>query len=68
VKQLPGDLCKGSALVVPFPTFRFVLSSFYLFYVPPYPVVVFDDAAPAEAWILQRMKNQGMPIPSDSGR
>src|SRR5258708_843621 len=63
LKRYPKDLCKGSALVVPFPTFRFILSSFYLAYVPPNPIVLFDQRAPAEEWVLRRMKEEGMRVP-----
>src|SRR5579859_1820847 len=52
VKHLPVQYCKGTALVVPFPTFRFILSSYYLIHVPPHPLVVFDHAQPAEEWAL----------------
>jgi hypothetical protein len=62
-KRLPQERCKGSALVIPFPTFRFILSSFYLLYVPPHPVVVFEKAEPAELWARQRLKDVGLPIP-----
>jgi hypothetical protein len=63
VKRLPAHLCKGSALVIPFPTFRFILSSYYLLHVPPHPVVVFEQAQPAEHWVQQRMKDVGLPVP-----
>jgi hypothetical protein len=64
MKQMPMEYCKGAALVVPFPTFRFILSSYYLIHVPPHPIVVFDDAPPAEAWALQKLKDEGLPVPA----
>jgi hypothetical protein len=63
-KQMPMEYCKGAALVVPFPTFRFILSSYYLIHVPPHPVVVFDHAHPAEAWATQRLKDEKLPVPT----
>jgi hypothetical protein len=63
VKTFRRELCRASALVVPLPTFRFILSSFYLVYVPPNPVVVFDHSGPAEDWVLQRMRDEGMRVP-----
>jgi hypothetical protein len=62
MKQMPMEYCKGAALVVPFPTFRFILSSYYLIHVPPHPLVVFDQAQPAEAWTLQKLKDEGLPL------
>jgi hypothetical protein len=64
MEQMPLEYCKGAALVMPFPTFRFILSSYYLIHVPPHPVVVFDHAQPAEAWTLQRLKDEGLPVPA----
>jgi hypothetical protein len=64
MKQMPMEYCKGAALVVPFPTFRFVLSSYYLIHVPPHPIVVFDHAQPAQSWALQKLKDEGLPVPA----
>ncbi len=63
MKRMQLRNCKGAALVIPSPTFRFVLSSYYLLHVPTHPVAVFDEARPAESWALQRMKEEGLPIP-----
>jgi hypothetical protein len=63
LKRLPQDLCKGVALVIPFPTFRFILASYYLLHAPPHPVVVFEHAPQAELWVIQRLKDVGLPVP-----
>jgi hypothetical protein len=63
MKRLPIHFCKGSALVIPFPTFRFILSSYYLLHVPPHPVVVFEHRQQGEQWALQRLKDVGLPVP-----
>jgi hypothetical protein len=63
MKRLPIHHCKGSALAIPFPTFRFILSSYYLLHVPPHPIVVFEQRRQAEQWALQRLKDVGLPIP-----
>ena len=63
MKRLPIHLCKGSALAIPFPTFRFILSSYYLLHVPPHPVVVFEHVREAEQWATQRLKDVGLPVP-----
>jgi hypothetical protein len=63
MKQLPMEYCRGAALIVPFPTFRFLLSSFYLITKPPHPIVVFDDVQAGEAWVRQKLGEEGMPIP-----
>jgi hypothetical protein len=64
MKRLSLEYCKGSALVIPFPAFRFLLSSYYLLHVPPHPVEVFDHYAPAEEWALRRLKEEGLGVPA----
>jgi hypothetical protein len=64
MKQFSLEHCRGAALVIPFPAFRFLLSSYYLLHVPPHPIVVFDHDAPAEEWALQRLKDEGLPVPT----
>jgi hypothetical protein len=63
MKRLPIHFCKGSAIAIPFPTFRFILSSYYLLHVPPHPVVVFEQSSEAEQWARQRLKDVGLPVP-----
>jgi hypothetical protein len=63
LKRQPQELCKGCAMVVPFPSFRFILSSYYLLHVPPHPVVVFEHASHAEQWARQRLKDLGLRVP-----
>lgn len=63
MKHMPSRYCRGAALAVASPTFRFVLSSYYLLHMPQHPVVVFDEVPPAEAWALQKLKDEGLPIP-----
>jgi hypothetical protein len=56
-------LCRGSAIIVPAPSFRFVISSFYLMARIPYPHIVCDDAASAESWLRVRLREAQLPIP-----
>jgi hypothetical protein len=37
------EYCKGSAIVLPSTSARFLISSFFLIVVPPFPMVSFDD-------------------------
>jgi hypothetical protein len=65
-KQIRGALeafCKGNAIIIPSPSFRFILSSFYLMVPMPHPAIVCEDVARAEPWLLHRIKEAGMPIP-----
>jgi hypothetical protein len=55
--------CKGGAIVIPSPSFRFILSSFYLMVPYPHPTLVCEDAARAEPWLVHRLKDAKMPIP-----
>jgi hypothetical protein len=55
--------CKGGAIVIPSPSFRFILSSFYLMIQPPHPTLVCEEAARAEPWLLHRLKEAKLPIP-----
>ncbi len=64
MKSLPLHFCKGSALVIPSTTFRFVLSSYYLLHVPPHPTVVFEQAQPAEEWVAARLRQEGLLVPA----
>jgi hypothetical protein len=64
MKTLPLHYCKGSALVISSPTFRFILSSYYLLQVPPHPTVVFELAQPAEEWVAGILKQEGLPVPA----
>jgi hypothetical protein len=56
-------LCRGSAIVCPGPSFRFVISSFYLIARIPYPHIVCDDAAAAESWLRVRLREAQLGIP-----
>jgi hypothetical protein len=55
--------CKGGAIVIPSPSFRFILSSFYLMVPLPHPTLICEDAARAEPWLLHRLKEAKMIIP-----
>jgi hypothetical protein len=55
--------CKGSAIVIPSPSFRFILSSFYLMVPMPHPTLVCEDVARAEPWLVHRLKEAKLPIP-----
>jgi hypothetical protein len=60
-------LCRGCAIIAPSPSFRFVISSFYLIARIPYPHVVCDDLASAESWLRQRLRESHLPIPEYLG-
>jgi hypothetical protein len=55
--------CKGNAIIIPSPSFRFILSSFYMMVPMPHPAIVCEDAARAGPWLVHRLKEAGMPIP-----
>jgi hypothetical protein len=63
------EYCKGSAIVLPSSAARFLISSFFLFVVPPFPMVSFDDSPAALAWLKRRLAEVGLPVPPalDSG-
>jgi hypothetical protein len=56
-------LCRGAAIVVPSPSFRFVISAFYLIAKIPYPHIVCDDTSSAETWLCARLTDALLPIP-----
>jgi hypothetical protein len=55
--------CQGSAIVAPSSSARFLISSFFLVFVPSYPMVAFEDTPAAVAWIRRRLTETGMPVP-----
>jgi hypothetical protein len=55
--------CKGSAIVAPSSSARFLISSFFLVFVPSYPMVAFEDTPAAVAWLRQRLAETGLPVP-----
>ena len=55
--------CKGSAIVAPSSAARFLISSFFLVFVPAYPMVAFEDTSPAVAWLRRRLTETGLPAP-----
>jgi hypothetical protein len=57
-------LNKGTALVLPSPSFRFILSSFYLIVTPPFPMVLFATDNQAHEWVRKKLRQEGMPVPS----
>jgi hypothetical protein len=58
-----AHLCKGAATVLPSAPARFLISSFFLIFVPPFPMVAFDEVPPAVAWVRQRLAEAGLPVP-----
>jgi hypothetical protein len=54
--------CKGAAIVIPSPSFRFILSSFYLMVPMTHPTLICEDVARAEPWLVHRLKEAKMPI------
>jgi hypothetical protein len=62
------ELCKGSAILAPSPSFRFVLSSFYLITKIPFPHIVCEDEATAETWLRQRLFEERLPLPDRLAR
>jgi hypothetical protein len=56
-------LNKGTALVLPSPSFRFILSSFYLIVTPPFPLVLFSTDEQAHEWLKKKLRQEGMPVP-----
>jgi hypothetical protein len=57
------EFCRGGAIVLPSSSARFLISSFFLVFVPPFPLVAFDDVPPAVAWVRQRLAEVGLPVP-----
>jgi hypothetical protein len=60
----PVEWCKGSAIVLPSTAARFLISSFLLLVVPPFPMVSFDDLPAAIAWVKRRLVAVGLPVPA----
>jgi hypothetical protein len=60
----PAESCKGSAIVLPSTAARFLISSFLLLFVPPFPMVSFDDLPAAVAWLKRQLVAVGLPIPA----
>jgi hypothetical protein len=58
-----NQLCRGAATVLPSSTARFLISSYFLVFVPPFPMVAFDDVSPAVAWVRRRLVEVGLPVP-----
>jgi hypothetical protein len=56
--------CKGSAIVAPSSAARFLISSFFLVFVPAYPMVAFEDTPVAVAWLRRRLAETGLPVPT----
>jgi hypothetical protein len=54
-------LCKAGAIVAPSAAMRFMLSSFYLISSIDYPHLVCEDAATAEAWLVERIAAANLP-------
>jgi hypothetical protein len=59
-----SEMCKGVALVLPSSAARFLVSSFFLIFVPPFPFDSFDDVRPAVAWLRRRLVDVGLPVPA----
>jgi hypothetical protein len=57
------EFCKGGAIVLPSLSARFLISSFFLVFVPPFPLVVFDDVPHAVDWVRRRLPEVGLPVP-----
>jgi hypothetical protein len=55
--------CKGSAIVAPSSSARFLISSFFLVFVPSYPMVAFEDTPAAVAWLKRRLTEIGLQVP-----
>jgi hypothetical protein len=55
--------CRGNAIVIPSPSFRFILSSFNLMVLTRHPTIVCEDVARAEPWLVHRLKEAGLPVP-----
>ena len=51
--------CRGSAIVVSNPTFRFMLSSFFLITPIPYPYIVTDSLEEAIQWTTEQFTKSG---------
>jgi hypothetical protein len=60
----PVEWCKGSAIVLPSTAARFLISSFLLFVVPPFPLVSFDELPAAVDWVRRRLVAVGLPVPT----
>jgi hypothetical protein len=56
-------LCRGAAIVVPSSSGRFLISSFLLVFVPPFPMAVLDDQGSAVGWIKRRLVEANMLVP-----
>jgi hypothetical protein len=59
-----SEMCKGVAIVLTSSSARFLVSSFFLIFVPPFPFVSFDDVGPAVAWLRRRLVEVGLPVPA----
>jgi hypothetical protein len=57
------EFCKGAAIVVPSSSGRFLISSFLLIFVPPFPMVVKDDLRSALVWVKERLVQANMLVP-----
>jgi hypothetical protein len=57
------EFCRGAAVVVPSSSGRFLISSFLLVFVPPFPMVVLEDLRTAVAWIKRRLVEANMIVP-----
>jgi hypothetical protein len=56
--------CKGSAIVIPSPSFRFLLSSFYLMVPMPHPTLICEETSRAAPWLVHRLKEARLQIPA----
>jgi hypothetical protein len=61
--SIQKEFCKGGAIVVPSSSGRFLISSFLLIYVPPFPMVVLEDMRTAVPWVKQRLVEANMLVP-----
>jgi hypothetical protein len=61
--SIQKEFCRGAAIVVPSSSGRFLISSFLLIFVPPFPMVVLEDMRTALSWVKQRLAEANMLVP-----
>jgi hypothetical protein len=56
--------CKGVALVLASSSGRFIVSSFFLIFMPAFPFVSFDNVPSAIGWLRRRLLEAGLTVPA----
>jgi hypothetical protein len=61
--KIQKEFCKGGAIIVPSSAGRFLISSFLLIFVPPFPMVVLEDLRGGVAWVKRRLVEANLIVP-----